>query len=220
MNLAFPWIHSKINDWITMIMKYAMAIKKTDNHLLAIKQCLGMTMLEMLMVLAVGATILTVSIMRFHFYQQTLTVSRINHHLQLIFSALTNYFHSVGCDNSGVFPNHNEDIYDNLGLTFNADQPYINHYHAEVVDTGQTNNFHKPIYRFEVSADLNINDEEKIAWLAKAAHAKYTTTTPLVWSTLANHAFAKIDNGLWVLNGVRTSFTNNESFSGDNRCAQ
>ncbi len=168
---------------------------------------LGVTLIEMLFVLAIIAILVTVSIMQYRHYQRKTQLRLVRYDITRIYQALNNYYHQQGCNSDSHFQGAvASDIIKQLGLPsfYASDNPryLIQNYSAQVVLLGQTKT-DQDIYAFNIKATLNpALSAGQQAWLLKALQAQRLTGGALIWQSLPANSKSQGSDQLWPLNGL------------------
>lgn len=177
----------------------------------------GVSLLEMLLVITVIAVISLLAINHYHIMQQNALLVAVQTDKKMIDRALDDYFYQTGCYQNGVFSKlsgnatqYQPDIVRDLGLTaeYQQRQPLVQQYSALIIDTGQKtlmDNPPKPIYYLEITAKLNVTNDQ-MPWYQKQFDAAGYTGTTLYWRSLSDNSYVQPRKQLWVLDGSRQLF--------------
>ncbi len=172
----------------------------------------GFTLIELLLALTVIAIVTLLSINRYQQYRNQIEVLLVKSDIAVIDQSLNNYFHLIGCDRDGIFPNDkiNPSIADlGLSTTYYARKPLVTHYETQIIDTGSKTKNDKPIYLLQVRATLNTSlSPEQLSWYLNLFHAGKMDTSGhiLTWQTLPGNSAANSDDSFWILDGARKMF--------------
>ena len=168
------------------------------------RKALGLTLLEMLFVLVVIATIVTVTIGHFWNYRRELQIARINHDVFGMRQALNRYYHYIGCNQAGVFPRDKR--HPGGGLPWIVPPSgQIEKYIVRVIDSGVRNKQRKPIYQLVVQAQLDpMLTVDQVQGLGGRLHVSNIHDHTLTWIGLPQDMLRQADE-LWILNGYGNS---------------
>lgn len=167
-------------------------------------------MLEMLLVLVVGATILTVSVRYYFQYQQQVVLKQVQMDVSELNQALAAYYFQTGC-HDGRFAGNLAPEISQLPTLSNAialpaaRMPVIAQYQVAIVDTGQQTKANKHIYQLQVSATISVDAPLPAAVYAKQLHATQDGQT-ISWQLLPSMRPQESDGALWLLNARRRNF--------------
>ncbi len=180
----------------------------------------GFGLLELLLVIAVMASLLVLSIHRYEQYKQTVFVEAVQSDVALIFQGLSRYYHAQNCVN-GVFPLLNQNLFsillaqDYVSLNRLQKPSAVTEYQAWVVDSLQRSAQGKPIYQWVVKAvfasDTYLSSYRK----QLDAQAMDLTQRSLSWRVLANPSAPTTTTPLWILNGGLSSFKQRQGITDD-----
>jgi len=164
------------------------------------KRVVGLTILELLLVLIIAATIITVSLRRYWMIQWPEQVAGVQSDVATIMMALNQYFQNTGCRMDGTFNSNNlSPTLTDLGLKKMKRPPLVQSYETKIVDSGQRIDKTKPLYLLEVIANLSSGlNEAKIDGLKNRLNAK-RKADQLIWSNLPAQALADTGNPIWIL---------------------
>lgn len=168
----------------------------------------GIMMVELLLVIAVAAIIIYLGLERYRAYYRSMQFDLVHSDVVAIRNALNRYYDNVPCDANGTWQGAlNHDVMDQLDVA-DSRVPYVNHYHAFIVESTAVTKDQKPIYQLEVTADINNRYHEQCSWLGKRLAATRYVGQTLYWVSLPNNSMAEPKSVLWVMNVSRDQFKN------------
>jgi len=177
----------------------------------------GHTLLELLMVLIVIAGISVAGLRFYRVYLQQSQVALVKNDVSVMQDALNQYFHLDGCAKGGDFRGNLtlsiEDLEKTVGVKLpDGRSPFVIDYGVKIVDTGIKTESNKPVYVLEVNATLNGKySAQRLQWYQLQFGAGKLTGDQLTWITLPGNSVAKGQRQLWVLNGMRRLFRQQEN---------
>ena len=188
----------------------------------------GFTVLELLLALTIAAGLLVLSYNRYEHYKHKLKVQVIQQDVNLIFEALSYYYHAQTCGTTGgvpgTFPSVDIDLMPNLTTSnYLAEEELmmpapVLQYQAVVVDTLQKNSLGKPIYHWQVIAVLDPNANLSAYQDLLNAQTANAANSSLIWALPANGNPIRTNTPFWILNGNLMYFKNQQTFSGADGC--
>src|SRR3990172_899475 len=138
-----------------------------------LKPC-GFTLIETLLVLAVATVIIMMGINRFQQYREELQINAVKSDIQIISAALDSYFYATPCV-SHAFPDEKKNpSMTDLGLStrYNAREPFVISYRAQVVDSSTGTADGMPIYLLKIIATLDSNlSTAQLSWYQQLFNA-------------------------------------------------
>ena len=178
----------------------------------------GFTLLELVLVLLIAASIIFLGVERYQTYQRNKDIQALQQNINLIFQALNNYYHS-NCKASQTFTvnisNLPVNVLANLNKT-NLASP--SSYQVSATLIGSTQQTQKPIYKLSVSATLNV-PSSTIDLYQRMLNASSSSGTTLTWVKLPSYTIPTTSSGLWIMNtGLRAFKENTTSAQGDDTC--
>lgn len=176
----------------------------------------GVTMIELLMVLAITATLAITILNRFKVEHRQTELVEIKGDVSVIMNALNRYMWRTGCSSDGTFPAAQlHPTLSQLGLPTSADSraPLIMAYSANIIETTAKTLDNKPIYDLQVSAVLPAHlTLQRRQWLLKALDAQSLNDQTLVWTSLPGNSVSNSGEPLWILNASRDFFAQKQNW--------
>lgn len=172
----------------------------------------GFNVLECLLVLVVIAIVTLISIRHYSIYERNIRIANIKNDIVTIQSALTRYYHEIGCSmKSGIFPiDKRRPNLVILGLNLPGRPPQIplgNAYQVAIVDTLQKTQDDKPIYALQVTARFSSRySKKRLQWYQRLLGAAHVMGRLLVWETLPDNVALSTSTKLWVLQSQAEQF--------------
>ncbi|MCH9644371.1 MAG: prepilin-type N-terminal cleavage/methylation domain-containing protein [Gammaproteobacteria bacterium] len=179
----------------------------------------GFTLVEMLLVTAIAAVLITLGIRHYRFYQQQQHIASLTTKIHTLQWALNRYYHQQGCLRDGTFrgnlqPDIIRDLlYDvNTGMqgSFVRDD-WVNSYQASIVDTTRETYLEQPIYKLKLTITLNSGlSDTQVTWLSQKLNANQLQGRELIWTVLPRNTVSEPGNSLWVMSASNEQFRQSE----------
>jgi len=168
----------------------------------------GIMIVELLLVMAVAVIIIYLGLERYRAYYHSMQFDLVQNDVVTIREALNRYYNKLPCDASGVLQSDlNTDFITQLNTVMNR-SPYVDGYHALILDSGAVTKDDKPVYQLEVTATINNAYQAQFEWLTKRLHATRYTGQTIYWVSVPNNTIAQPKSLLWVMNVSRDQFRN------------
>ncbi len=180
----------------------------------------GYTLLEVLLVLAIGAAMMAVGLKAYRHIQQKSDVMQIRMDVQELQMALLKYYRFRGCLD-GQFP----DLHPRISQLSEHDQlphkrePLIDAYEVSVVPMQDRTLHRKQRYQLRVDAVLNAKAPLSINVYQKLLGAGRIAARHLVWQMLPLARSVTKTDALWVANQQRRAFSLVYGSGQDHSCA-
>ena len=184
-----------------------------------VKQALGYSLVEMLLVIAIAAVLITLGIRHYRFYQQQRQLATLDSKIHTLQWALNRYFHQQGCFRGGVFRGNYQptiskdllyDINPDIKKSFMPDN-WVQAYAVSIVDTLATTGLKQPLYKLQLTITLSPGvDAKQAQWLYQRLQANKMQGQELIWSMLPGNTISEPGNGLWILSASREQFRQSE----------
>jgi len=176
----------------------------------------GYTLLELLLVVVVIASLSLLTINHYRRVQQRADVASVENDVLLIRQALNHYFQQQLCTGmDGTYQGKTAPkLVDDLGLSVNDEnrEPIVTQYDAAVVDTNLKTEDQKRLYSLQVSATLNPTfSAQRQAWYKKQLHAAQLKDGKLIWSSRANSSAIHPKRVMWPMSGDMRQFRQMEN---------
>lgn len=193
------------------------------------QQIKGFTLLEALLIIALAAVLVVVSINRYQYYAHQSVTMEVKSDVTSILEALNDYFHQQGCSSNGRFAGtENPSITEDLGLIRLAKgrSPLVSEYSVAIMDDGTITQDAKPVYQLQVTATLSEGLSSKaLAWYQTALNASLLDEQnhELIWQRMPTNNIDSANDQFWVLNGTLSRFrqwTNGIDGNAASYCAQ
>lgn len=186
--------------------------------------CRGISLLEMLLVLAIFGILISIGVEQYRKYESRTVITEVKNDVQQLAHAVNIYFVKTGCAPDGTFPIDRQQPtiqvlanISGINLVTSRD-PIVRQYSVRISQQGKTNNG-RNIYQLAVIADLNKNyTPAQTLYYAKALNAKNKTgtiTPQLVWITPPHTLANNPGNSLWILGGEQQGLKAQQTGSGD-----
>ena len=170
----------------------------------------GFSMLEMLLVIGIMASILLFSLNRYHYYQRVRDVATLQSRILLLQQKLEQYFHNAGCHSDGRFAgNFNPLLATVVGDAkeqFSSNE-LVSQYSVEITDSGMMNQQKLPIYYLAIHASFNPKfSSKKMQWYLGRLNANYLSGHQLTWQSMPGLKTPQRGNSLWIMGSSRDTF--------------
>ncbi len=152
----------------------------------------AISLIEMLLVLAIVAILITLSIRQFQVYRRHMDVAVVKSDINTIKKALAQYYYTTGCKEGGEFASTNMNpSLASLGLDnlTQGHRPIATAYQASIVKLDQKTKKNQPIYQLKIQLILNSDfSEVRRLWYKKALDASSQNSNVLTWKFLPHLA--------------------------------
>ncbi len=168
----------------------------------------GIMIVELLLVIAVAVIIIYMGLERYRAYYHAMQFDLVQDDIVTIRQALNQYYNTVACDAQGDLQAPlNTDVIDQLD-TLKMRLPYVDRYHALIIDSGTRSRSGKPIYQLKVALDVNSAYQSLLQWMTKRLQGTRYERPTIYWISLPNNSTAQPNSILWVMNTSRDQFKN------------
>jgi len=165
----------------------------------------GVSLLELLLVLAVIAAITFLGINRYQTHKRQTELAQVQQNIQYIFQAASVYYR-LECKTGKTFQIsmallENDKLLPPLAKTKLVKQwPNSSYYYSvSATKIGETEETEQDIYRLAVQADLNVQPNT-IGWYKTRLRAYSASVTTLSWRSMPSYQQPTMDSNLWVMN--------------------
>ena len=170
----------------------------------------GFSMLEMLLVIAIIASVLLFSLNRYYYYQRISEAAILQSRILLLQQKLEQYFHNAGCYNDGHFSgNFNPALSVVVGEAKEQflSSATVSRYTVEIKDSGRINKQKLPIYYLSIKVDFNPTVSlKKIQWYSVRLKANFLLGRQLVLQNMIGQKTLERSNSLWIMSSSRDTF--------------
>lgn len=183
----------------------------------------GMTLLELLLVLIIAASIIFLGINRYQLYKRQKDIEVLRQNVNSLFQA-TNTYYRLNCRNGQPFQVFIVNLM-RSGLMpplTKSDLVTPGTYQVGATKIGQTQQTKKDIYQLWVSANLNIppTDTLTMQTYQQMLNASAFKGNQLTWIRLPSYSIPTMASGLWISESELRQFKESAtSQQGDNTCA-
>ncbi len=168
----------------------------------------GIALVELLLIISVAAIILYLGLERYRAYYRNMQYDLVQEDVVRTTQALNRFYNTLACNAQGVLQSALDvDVLNQLGVIAQR-APYVNQYHAAIVDSGALTRDGKPVYHIEVIADMNPEVAPLMGWLAQRFTATQYDQHALYWVSLPNTTVAEPSSVLWVMKENLEQFKN------------
>ena len=180
----------------------------------------GYTLLEVLLVLAIGAAMMAVGLKAYRQIEQKSDVMQIRMDIQELQMALLKYYRFRGCP-GGRFPDLHPSIsqLSDDGSLPQQRKPLIDRYEVSVVPMSGTTLHHKRRYQLRVDAVMNAQAPLSISVYQRLLGAGRMSNRHLIWQMLPLAQSVTKTGALWVANQQRRAFSLVYGSGQDQSCA-
>jgi prepilin-type N-terminal cleavage/methylation domain-containing protein len=171
----------------------------------------GFTMIELMLVIVIAAVIILLGLQYYRNANRLMQLSLVANDVTTIREALNRFYDAIPCDGNGVLQNDlNMDVIAQLDIPHPliGRQPYVDNYHAVIVDSGVTTDQQKPVYTLEVSADVDFVYGSIMNSLTQRWSATRYNNNTIYWDSLSNNSTTDPGSDLWDLNVSTDAFRN------------
>lgn len=181
----------------------------------------GFTLLEMLLVLAIAASLITVSVRFYRQYQQRVLLMQVKANVSTLYQALQQYYFATGCDATflgSLTPAISGLPKNTPGVDLpEAMLPIVSNYSVAIIDTGKQASG-KTIYALRINAVISDQAPLSAAQYAALLHAGFVDGQTIAWQLLPSMDPNQSAGALWLLNARRQGFKSLVSAGQDGNC--
>ncbi|MBS0349621.1 MAG: hypothetical protein JSR33_00300 [Proteobacteria bacterium] len=176
---------------------------------------LGISILELLLVLMCAAAIISWSINRYQIHQQRSQTIQMETDIKVLQRALDTYFHIQGCNNLGIFKNtllevSCKDLQEYSKEVVCSRSPWVTAYASKIIKTDDMTQTSppKPIYQLQIQAVLSSQvSSGQQQWLQQQLKAKESDDERMLyWDSLPTNSYVQQGDSNWILNGDSSFF--------------
>ena len=171
----------------------------------------GFMVVEIMLVIVIAAIIILLGLQYYRSYNSAMKLNLVTNDVATIRESLNRFYDAIPCNSNGVLQaDLNVDVIAQLDIPspLTLRLPYIESYHAMIMNSGAMTDQQKPEYMLAVSANINPRYESIMSTLASAWQATHYVGTIMYWNSLSNNTTTDPGSDLWDLNVSNAAFRN------------